>query len=58
MLETIKNYVTDTVMKWSSLDGLVLVGGGLAFLLLHPIAHWIAWGFVGYGAYKIIISKA
>ena len=49
------------VIKWinarlkerTTLDGAILVGAGVAFLIFKPIAALVAYGAIAYGAWTI-----
>lgn len=52
-LETAKKFVLKKLKETSTQDGLVLVGCGIAFLVLKPIAGLVAYAAIGYGAWII-----
>lgn len=51
----------DLVTKWikarlkerTTLDGAVLIGAGIAFLIFKPIASIVAYAAIGYGAWTL-----
>lgn len=47
------NWVLDRLKERTSWDGIVLVGAGVAFLVLKPIAGMVAYGAIAYGAWTI-----
>ena len=48
-----KKFITDRLSERTSLDGAVLIGAGIAFLIFKPIASIVAYGAVAYGAWTI-----
>jgi hypothetical protein len=45
------NWLTKRLTERTSLDGLVLIGAGVAFLIFKPIASLVAYGAIAYGAW-------
>ena len=43
----------DRLNERTSLDGAVLIGAGIAFLIFKPIASIVAYGAIAYGAWTI-----
>ena len=43
----------DRLSERTSLDGAVLIGAGIAFLIFKPIASIVAYGAIAYGAWTI-----
>ena len=43
----------DRLNERTSLDGAVLIGAGIAFLIFKPIASIVAYGAIAYGAWAI-----
>ena len=53
-MNMIVDYCKGRLAELSSLDGAVIVGISLGVLVLSPIVHWLAWGGLAYGAYRIL----
>lgn len=47
------NWITDRLKERTSWDGIVLVGAGVAFVVLGPLAKFVAYGAIAYGAWTI-----
>ena len=48
-----KKWIIDRLGERTSLDGAVLIGAGVAFLIFKPIASIVAYGAIAYGAWTI-----
>ena len=48
-----KKFITDRLNERTSLDGAVLIGAGIAFLIFKPIAALVAYAAIAYGAWTI-----
>lgn len=48
-----KKFIMDRLNERTSLDGAVLIGAGIAFLIFKPIASIVAYGAIAYGAWAI-----
>lgn len=48
-----RNWITDRLKERTTVDGVVLVGAGIAFLIFKPIAALVAYGAIAYGAWTI-----
>jgi len=48
-----KNWIVARLGERTSLDGAVLIGAGVAFLIFKPIASLVAYGAIAYGAWTI-----
>lgn len=48
-----KNWIIARLGERTSLDGAVLIGAGIAFLIFKPIASIVAYGAIAYGAWTI-----
>ena len=48
-----KNWIIARLGERTSLDGAVLIGAGIAFLIFKPIASLVAYGAIAYGAWTI-----
>jgi hypothetical protein len=49
----IKNWIKSRLNERSTLDGAVLIGAGVAFLIFKPIASLVAYAAIAYGAWTI-----
>ena len=49
----LQNWIIDRVKERTSLDGAVLIGAGIAFLIFKPIASLVAYAAIAYGAWTI-----
>ena len=49
----IKKWITSRLNERTTLDGAVLIGAGIAFLIFKPIASLVAYGAIAYGAWTI-----
>ena len=48
-----KKWIIDRLGERTTLDGAVLVGAGVAFLIFKPIASLVAYAAIAYGAWTI-----
>ena len=48
-----KKWIIDRLGERTSLDGAVLIGAGVAFLIFKPIASLVAYSAIAYGAWTI-----
>lgn len=48
-----KKWIIDRLSERTTLDGAVLVGAGVAFLIFKPIASLVAYAAIAYGAWTI-----
>ena len=48
-----KQWITSRLKERSTLDGAVLIGAGVAFLIFKPIAAIVAYVAIGYVAWTI-----
>ncbi|MDA9938668.1 hypothetical protein N9C48_00990 [bacterium] len=48
-----KNWIIKRLSERTTLDGAVLIGAGIAFLIFKPIASLVAYGAIAYGAWTI-----
>ena len=48
-----KKFIMDRLNERTSLDGVVLIAAGIAFLIFKPIASIVAYGAIAYGAYTL-----
>ena len=49
----IKNWIKKRLEERTTLDGAVLIGAGIAFLIFKPIAALVAYAAIAYGAWTI-----
>ena len=49
----IKNWIVDRLSERTTLDGAILIGAGIAFLIFKPIASLVAYGAIAYGAWTL-----
>jgi len=48
-----KKFIIDRLGERTTLDGAILIGAGIAFLIFKPIASLVAYGAIAYGAWTI-----
>ena len=48
-----KKWINERISERTSLDGAVLIGAGVAFLIFKPIASLVAYGAIAYGAWTL-----
>jgi len=53
----LKAWVNARLGERTSLDGAVLIGAGIAFLIFKPIASLVAYGAIAYGAWTLWKSE-
>lgn len=49
----VKKWITSRINERTTLDGAVLIGAGVAFLIFKPIASLVAYAAIAYGAWTI-----
>jgi len=49
-----KKWIIDRLGERTTLDGAVLIGAGIAFLIFKPIASLVAYGAIAYGAWTLL----
>jgi NO-binding membrane sensor protein with MHYT domain len=49
----IKKWINQRLSERTTLDGAILIGAGVAFLIFKPIAALVAYGAIAYGAWTI-----
>jgi hypothetical protein len=49
----VKNWIMDRLKERTTLDGAVLIGAGVAFLIFKPIASLVAYSAIAYGAWTL-----
>lgn len=50
-------WISDRVKERTSLDGVVLIGAGVAFLIFKPIASLVAYAAIMYGIWTFWKSE-
>jgi len=50
----IKKFIKNRLKERTTLDGIVLIAAGVAFLIFKPIAAIVAYAAILYGAYTLI----
>ena len=53
----IKKWIIDRLSERTTLDGAILIGAGVAFLIFKPIASLVAYGAIAYGAWTLWKSE-
>ena len=48
-----KKWINERLNERTTIDGVVLVVAGIAFLIFKPIASLVAYGAIAYGAWTI-----
>lgn len=49
----IRKWINARLSERTTLDGAILIGAGIAFLIFKPIAALVAYGAIAYGAWTI-----
>jgi hypothetical protein len=49
----IKKWINARLSERTSLDGIVLIGCGIVFLIFKPLATVVAYGAIAYGAWTL-----
>lgn len=49
----VKKWIMDRLNERTTLDGAILIGAGVAFLIFKPIASLVAYAAIAYGAWTI-----
>jgi hypothetical protein len=50
----INKFIQNRLQERTTLDGVVLIGAGVCFLIFKPIASVVAYGAILYGAYTLL----
>ena len=50
----ITKFIKDRLKERTTLDGAILIGAGVTFLIFKPIAAIVAYAAIIYGAYTIL----
>ena len=53
----IQKWINARLKERTTLDGVILVGAGIAFLIFKPIAALVAYSAIAYGAWTIWKSE-
>ena len=53
----VKTWIKKRLEERTTLDGAVLILAGIAFLIFKPIAAFVAYGAIAYGAWTIYKSE-
>ena len=48
-----KQFIINRLSERTTLDGAVLIGAGVAFLIFKPIASLVAYAAIAYGAWTL-----
>ena len=49
----IQKWIVARLKERTTLDGAILIGAGVAFLIFKPIASLVAYGSIAYGAWTL-----
>jgi hypothetical protein len=49
----LKKWVTERLKERTTLDGAILIGAGVSFLIFKPIASIVAYGAIAYGLWTM-----
>ena len=49
----LQKWITARLKERTTLDGAILIGAGIAFLIFKPIASLVAYAAIAYGAWTI-----
>ena len=49
----VKEWINQRITERTTLDGVVLIGAGVAYLIFKPIAVIVAYAAIAYGAWTI-----
>lgn len=52
----IKEFIQSRLKERTTLDGAILVGAGITYLVFKPVAVFVAYGAIAYGLYTILKS--
>ena len=53
----IRKWINERLKERTTMDGAVLVGAGIVFLIFKPLASIVAYGAIAYGAWTIWKSE-
>lgn len=51
------DWIKSRLKERSSIDGVIFIAAGVAFIVIGPLAKFVAYGAVLYGLYTIIRSE-
>lgn len=54
----IQKWIAGRLKERTTLDGAVLIGAGVAFLIFKPIASIVAYGAIAYGAWTLFKKES
>lgn len=54
----IQKWIASRLKERTTLDGAVLIGAGVAFLIFKPIASIVAYGAIAYGAWTLFKKES
>ena len=57
MITSVQKWVNARIKERTTLDGAILIGAGIDFLIFKPIASIVAYGAIAYGAWTIWKSE-
>ena len=49
----VRKWINARLSERTTLDGAILIGAGIAFLIFKPIASLVAYGAIAYGAWTL-----
>jgi len=49
----VKQWINARLKERTTLDGAILIGAGVAFLIFKPIASLVAYGAIAYGVWTL-----
>tara|TARA_B110000503_G_scaffold101176_1_gene151234 strand:+ start:332 stop:502 length:171 start_codon:yes stop_codon:yes gene_type:complete len=52
-MDLITKWINARLKERTTLDGAILIGAGIAFLIFKPIASLVAYAAIGYGAWTL-----
>ena len=58
VVKMVKKFIMDRLSERTTLDGAVLIGAGVAFLIFKPIASLVAYGAIAYGAWTLFKKES
>lgn len=53
MIELAKTWILNRLKERTTYDGAILIGAGVAYLVLKPIAVFVAYAAIAYGVWTI-----
>ena len=57
MITSVQKWINARIKERTTLDGAILIGAGIAFLIFKPIGSIVAYGAIAYGAWTIWKSE-